>query len=116
MCIRDRRGVAVYSLSTGDNLFFPFGSLGNARRRSGGRLQYGSINFKLDRENGSDDYRPMAYDLRTEVGGVYWISTNDDHHVAIDYNGGNYMSSYLNKADVFQDGPADSAPIKPILK
>lgn len=110
------RGVAVYSLSTGDNLFFPFGSLGNARRRSGGRLQYGSINFKLDRENGSDDYRPMAYDLRTEVGGVYWISTNDDHHVAIDYNGGNYMSSYLNKADVFQDGPADAAPIKPILK
>ena len=29
---------------------------------------------------------------------------------------GNYMSSYLNKADVFQDGPADAAPIKPILK
>ena len=29
---------------------------------------------------------------------------------------GNYMSSYLNKADGFQDGPADAAPIKPILK
>lgn len=110
------RGVTVYSLSTGDNVFLSFGSLGNPRRRENGRLQYGSINFKLDRENKSDDYRPMAYDLRTQVGGVYWISTNDNTHVAIDYNGGNYMSSYLNVSDVFQGGKADAVPIKPILK
>ena len=111
------RGVAVYSLSKGDNVFFPFGSFGNPRRRNGGMLQYASINFKLDRDNNSDDYRPMAYDLTTHIGGVYWITASDSkRHVAIDYNGGNYMSSYLNTEDVFQTaGAADAAPIKPIL-
>lgn len=113
------RGVAIYSLSTGDNIFFSFGSLGNPRRRRGGLLQYASIDFKLNRDNASDDYRPLAYDLRTQVGGCYWLSpSNSTTHVAIDYNGGNYMSSYLNHGDVFQTNntDADALPIKPVRK
>ena len=82
-------------------------------------MQYASIDFKLNRDNASDDYRPLAYDLRTQVGGCYWLSpSNSTTHVAIDYNGGNYMSSYLNHGDVFQTNntDADALPIKPVRK
>ena len=111
---RGVRGVAVYCVDDGDNIFFPFGSLGNPRRRQGGLLQYGSVSFTL--QGGANDYRPMAYKLYTQVGGCYWVQENasPSYHVAIDYNGGNYMSSYLNQADVFQGGVSDALPIKPI--
>lgn len=112
---RGVRGVAVYSVNNGDNVFFPFGSLGNPRRRENGRLQYGSVHWPLT--GGANNYRPMAYKLYTQVGGAYWVHENSspDEHVAIDYNGGNYMSSYLNRIDVFQTGgTADALPIKPI--
>lgn len=111
---RGVRGVAVYCVDNGDNIFFPFGSLGNPRRRRGGLLQYGSVERTL--QGGANDYRPMAYKLYTQVGGCYWVheSSPVDEHLAIDYNGGNYMSSYLNRADVFQDNISDALPIKPI--
>lgn len=109
------RGVVIYSQENGDNVFFPFGSLGHPRRRDNGRLQYGSVNWKL--KGGANNYRPMAYDLLHQVGGAYWITgSNASNHAAIDYNGGNYMGSYLNKGDVFKTGGhSDALPIKPIV-
>lgn len=111
------RCVVVYSLATGDNILFPFGCFGNPRRRDRGWLQYGSVGRKLS--GGANNYRPMAYDLLYQVGGTYWIATTDKTHVAIDFNGGNYMSSYLNAGDVYQQGAtntnpgaADALPIK----
>lgn len=112
------RGVVVYSQENGDNVFFPFGSLGHPRRRRDGLLQYGSVNFKLVAGSSSDanDFRPGAYDLLHQVGGAYWTTgSSASNHAAIDYNGGNYMSSFLNKDDVFQSGnTSDALPIKPI--
>lgn len=119
------RGVVVYSQENADNVFFPFGSLGHPRRRRDGLLQYGSVNWKLVANQWGDanDFRPMAYDLLHQVGGAYWTTgSSSTSHTAIDYNGGNYMSSYLNKDDVFQTGDnitpkdpkSDALPIKPI--
>lgn len=112
------RGVVIYSQENADNVFFPFGCLGHPRRRRDGLLQYGSVNFKLTGDRAAaNNYRPMAYDLLHQVGGAYWITGSDaTHHAAIDYNGGNYMGSYLNKDDVFQTGnTSDALPIKPII-
>lgn len=115
------RGVVVYNQKTADNLFFPFGALGHARRRRNGILQYGSVNWRL--KGGANNYRPMAYDLIHQVGGVYWMTGSDaKNHAAIDYNGGNYMSSYLNHVDVFQTdydnnaktGKSDALMIRPV--
>lgn len=109
------RGVVVYSQETGDNVFFPFGSLGHPRRRGNGRLQYGSVNIKLEGLT-ANDFRPMAYDLLHQVGGAYWITgSSATNHAALDFNGGSYMGSFLNKGDVFQTGDkSDALPIKPI--
>lgn len=110
------RGVIVYSQENGDNVFFPFGSLGHPRRRRDGLLQYGSVNFKLT--GATNEFRPMAYDLLHQVGGAYWITgSSTSNHVAIDYNGGNYMGSFLNTGDVYQtSNTSDALPIKPIIK
>jgi len=109
------RGVIVYSQENADNVFFPFGSLGHARRRVNGRLQYGSVNWLL--YGGANNYRPLAYDLLHQVGGAYWlIGKSSTSHAAIDFNGGNYMASFLNLNEVFQTGgTSDALPIKPII-
>lgn len=110
------RGVVVYSQENGDNVFFPFGSLGHPRRRRNGLLQYGSVNWKL--RGDANDFRPMAYDLLHQVGGAYWTTgSSETKHAAIDFNGGSYMGSYLNQNDIFQsdgDTTSDALPIKPI--
>lgn len=111
------RGVVVYSQENADNVFFPFNCLGHPRRRRDGRLQYGSVNWLLSSDG--NRFRPMAYDLLHQVGAAYWTTGSDaSHHTAIDFNGGNYMASYLNKSDVFQsngDTTSDAMPIKPII-
>ncbi|MDE6484299.1 MAG: hypothetical protein K2L14_02755 [Duncaniella sp.] len=58
---RGVRGVVVYSVSSGNNVFFPFGRWGHPRRRASGELQYGSVDFIL--KGGNNNYRPMAYAL-----------------------------------------------------
>lgn len=117
---RGVRGLVIYNINTGNNIFFPFGRWGHPRRRRNGELQYGSVDVLLDRSNvPSDPYRPMAYALKYQTGAAYWTkSSGGDHHVALDFNAGNYMTSYLNVGDVFQtDGTkADALPIKPIRK
>ena len=60
----------------------------------------------------------MAYSLVNQIGGCFWITGGEPKkHVAIDFNGGNYMSSYLNSEDVYQtSNKADALLIKPIVK
>ncbi|MCM1111029.1 MAG: hypothetical protein NC336_07475 [Clostridium sp.] len=114
---RGVRGLVIYNINTGNNIFFPLGRWGHPRRRRNGELQYGSVDVLLDRDNvPSDPYRPMAYALRYQTGAAYWTSSTDNTHVALDFNAGNYMTSYLNHGDVFQtdDTKADALPIKPI--
>ena len=113
---RGVRGVTVYSLETGNNVFFPFGAWGNPRRRRDGLLQYGSVNWLLLGDG--NNCRPMAYSLVNQIGGCFWITGGEPKkHVAIDFNGGNYMSSYLNSEDVYQtSNKADALLIKPIVK
>lgn len=116
------RGVVIYSRTTGNNIFFPFGRWGHPRRRRGGMLQYGSVDFLLT--GNTNNYRPMAYALKYQVGACYWMTDNaNDQYISIDFNGGNYMSSYLPVLDVFQTGSngstpgyADALPVKPIRK
>ncbi|MCM1449385.1 MAG: hypothetical protein NC082_03515 [Clostridiales bacterium] len=110
------RGAVVYSTTTGNNVFFPFGRWGHPRRRRNGELQYGSVDFLLSSD--TNIYRPMAYGLMYQVGAAFWTTAADaTHKTAIDFNGGSYMSSYLNHDDVFQSGgKADALPVKPIRK
>lgn len=125
-------GVVVYSLSEGENVFFPFGATGHARRKSRiwlipaareedyGYMRYGSLDARLGRDNNSDCYRPMAWDLPSQKGGAYWTNSGTVNGIAIDFNAGNYMTNYLNKDDLYtnpNDGSKpDALPIKPVLK
>lgn len=129
--VRGVRGVVIYSHTKAANLFFPFGMSGHARRKSRdnsngsrkayGVMRYGSVDFKLTDKDAYNNYRPMAYDLPSQSGAAYWLNSGGNEGIAIDFNGGNYMSSYLNEGDLFLPPawgqpiqPADACPIKPI--
>lgn len=85
-------------------------------------MRYGSVDYKLTDKDAYNNYRPMAYDLPSQSGSAYWINSGNTEGIAIDFNGGNYMSSYLNKSELFlypvswgkDQQPADACPIKPI--
>lgn len=98
------QGAVVYCLGHGDNIFFPFGATGHARRinhewyagsngkldeRSGhGVLTYGDVTGRLGGDNNpqaagskgntyareTDNYRPLAYRLPDNIGAIYWVS------------------------------------------
>lgn len=120
-------GVIIYSHSEGDNVFFPFGAIGHARRKSreffvgptvitedNGYLRYGSVDNRLTRD--TDMYRPMAWDLPSQKGAAYWVNSGQKYGVAIDMNAGNYMLNYLNDDDLFTvNSLPDALPIKPII-
>ena len=138
------RGVIAYSKNRGDNVFFPFGITGHARRKSEtskpgespvnspvyGLMRYGSIDNKMDIRD-FDFYRPMAWDLPSQMGAPYWINNDNGNQsaagnvypCAIDFNAGNYMVAYLVEANLLLTETAadkstlskfDAAPIKPI--
>ena len=135
------RGVVVYSKKTGDNIFFSFGRNGHARRKSQtfgkttrnqsapgyGIMQYGSVDQLL--YDGANDFRPLAYDLPAQSGGIYWLNngTNggsagefvkDVTPIAIDFNGGSSMGSYVMASDLLNNDKdsfkSDALPIRPI--
>lgn len=137
---RGVRGAVVFALSNGDNVIFPLGATGHARRKTRGCLpggtqwsdyvngygymRYGNVDYKL--EGGANFYRPMAWNLPAQMGGAYWINHTDRTSVnpnvipiAIDFNYGNFMHYFLNIADVFvyytQKVP-DALPIRPVHK
>lgn len=138
------RGVVAYSLLNGRNVFFPFGALGHARRKSRewyldssnamktklgyGLLRYGSVDVKLGGDLGQNgekykynDYRPMAYNLPDQHGGAYWLGAVDgNHRIALDFNYGNYMTADLGIDDLYtrinksEPFTSDALPIKPV--
>lgn len=97
------QGAVVYCLAHGDNMFFPFGATGHARRineewyaengglskrSSYGLLNYGDVTGRLGGEANNaaaagskgntynrdyDNYRPLAYRLPDNFGAIYWL-------------------------------------------
>ena len=127
------RGVIIYAKSNGDNLHFPMGSTGHGRRKSRGLnaagtghvqsygyMRYGSVDYRL--EGTFNNYRPMAWDLPSQKGAAYWtftdkVTKDGAKGIAIDFNSGNYMASYLNSGDLYLvDNKPDALPIKPVHK
>lgn len=129
------RGVLVYSLSDADNVLFPLGATGHARRKSQyfsmttygsrvyGYMRYGSVDTRMSSDR--DNHRPLAWDLPAQFGAGYWINSNAtktedrEAQIAIDFNYGNYMGGYLGKGDLYTDNNtniSDALPIRPVHK
>lgn len=123
------RGVLVYSLSDADNVLFPLGASGHARRKSQyfsmttygrrvyGYMHYGSIDTRMNSDR--DNHRPLAWDLPSQFGAGYWINSNthSEDQIAIDFNYGNYMCGLLAKGDLYTDNNtkiSDALPIRPV--
>ena len=137
---RGVRGVVIYSHYDGNNIFFPFGAYGHGRRKGRvadtnwdskrmayGMMHYGSLEYKLT--GNANKFRPLAYDLPAQSGACYWINSSENASpkggygtkeripIAIDFNGGNYMASWLWYDDLTSDTQGwtfDALPIKPI--
>ena len=126
------RGIIVYSLSDADNVLFPLGASGHARRKSRyfpydgkniykvyGTMRYGSVDTRLEGTT-NNIYRPLAWDIPSQFGAGYWINSNtgSKKQIAIDFNYGNYMGGYLGDEDLYTDGSgtklSDALPIRPI--
>ncbi len=83
------RGVIAYNPNTGNQLLFPIGKAGMARRRqfnvggSGttqlnrrGTLWYADVNTVLSQSaNANNKWRPIPYNLTIVPGGIYWIDS-----------------------------------------
>lgn len=152
------RGVVAYCLIHGHNLFFPIGSSGHSRRKSRlyklggdkkltgtkgyGLLRYGSVDVRLGGDDGSfaatpdgwsnaNDYRPMAYTIDEQRGGIYWMtnsgtvtSGSEPNRIAIDFNYGNYMVAELGTDDLYPyisylntgSRQSEAVLIKPVYK
>ncbi len=134
------RGAVVYALSNGDNVPFPLGASGHARRKTRGckpggtawgdytsgygYMRYGNVDYRLTGDVNS--HRPLAWDLPSQMGAAYWINhqyrTEDNPNrlpIAIDFNYGNFMSYFLNMADIFvyyggNNMVSDALPIRPV--
>ncbi len=126
------RGVVAYNNQTGANIFFPFGQYGHARRKcqywtlspdyvsfnitdGNGTLRYGSLDVRLGGTMGQhgtgreyNDYRPMAYNLPDQEGGVYWFGEKDGNDIAADFNYGNYMTGVLGASNLYTRSEFDS--------
>lgn len=128
---RGVRAVVAYSLTYGDNVLFPLGARGHARRKNvrwvysstmrgmaratgNGVLKYGSMDIKLGgydltgygkTEMNVNDYRPMAYDNTSQFGAIYMCTGITDYKgqksLAIDYNYSNYMTGALDDNSLY---------------
>lgn len=111
------RSVIVYSKKAGDNIMFPLGATGHARRHSrdpmtsnpvvsrNGLLRYGDLNEPMT--GYKNLFRPMAWKNFSQYGAVYWAScgsqtrakevhamdedSSEGYIIAVDFNYGNYM-------------------------
>ncbi len=132
------RAAVVYALSNGDNVLFPLGASGHARRKSRGcrpggstwndyvdgygYMRYSNADYRL--EGGVYTFRPMVWDIPGQMGASYWINNDDavgaaNHRVAIDFNYGSFTTYYLNDPDVYvwrNQTESDALPIRPIHK
>lgn len=122
--VNGMRGVFVFNLSNGNNIFFPIGAFGMGRRVSGqsvisdqrGYLRYGASATVLDSKNGLyNKHRPICYDNPHNPGCLYWLKKPEGNWVAWDMN---YMdmtfAPYDHACSQYYNG--DAIPIKPVLK
>ncbi|MDE7449134.1 MAG: hypothetical protein K2M72_02845 [Paramuribaculum sp.] len=147
-------GAVIYCLGHGDNLFFPFGATGHARRinketyvtesggmavRSGyGMLAYGDVSGRIGGDNtasaagpkgnaysnDANNYRPLAYRLPDNMGGIYWVSRSSNNsydlsYMGLDFNSANnqvsnYPTSNLFNSDSRYSLGSDALPIRPV--
>ncbi len=141
---RGVRAVVAYSLTYGDNVLFSLGPRGHARRKNtrwvmnstkkgittesgNGVLKYGSVDVELGGYTWTglakntlhaNDYRPLAYELRTQFGAIYMCSGltsyNGQESLAIDYNYTNYMTSALDVTSLYTGNNSDAGPLRPV--
>ncbi len=131
------RGIIIYSKKKGDNIFLPLGATGHGRRRSrpmattntpNGYMRYGDLDDLMT--GNTNIFRPMAWNLRDQMGAVYWTScgTADDakalsaadplygdegYIVAFDMNFGNYMVGRGRAAQYNNNGVGwDALPMR----
>lgn len=133
------RGVVAYSLKNGRSIFFPFGAVGHARRKSrewgltdqmaitfsagNGLLRYGSVDVRLGGDMGQNgvwvvngktrDYRYNDYRPMAynlpEQHGGAYWLGSAADKIAMDFNYGNYMTAELGIDDLFTEGNASDA-------
>lgn len=133
------RGVLAYSLRNGRNIFFPFGALGHARRKSrewgltdkmaitfsvgNGLLRYGSVDVRLGGKLGQNgqwtqpdgsvrDYRYNDYrPMAYNLPSQFGGAYwhSDNTSLAMDFNYGNYMTAELGTDDLYTQGNASDA-------
>ncbi len=113
-------GVFAYNKSKGNQIFFPIGAAGYARRHNkegNGALRYGDVNSPLS--SSWNDYRPLAYDLYKQRGAIYWLDNKgnlgtaekDGGDFAIDMNFFSFNFDALGKSNCGNN----AAPLKPVV-
>ena len=145
------RAVIAYSLKHGDNILFSLGSASHPRRKSAskvvgtpqklkviytsGYMRYGSLDCRIGYDgyrakNDVNNYRPMAYNLPSQYGAIYWVRNGwgkhnniEKNYLTMDFNYGNYMTNVLINEDVFTGEVinndysklySDAVPIRPV--
>ncbi|MDE6120427.1 MAG: hypothetical protein K2F63_01410, partial [Muribaculaceae bacterium] len=129
------QGMIAYHKTSGHSIFFSFGAAGHARRKNSsgngyGLMRYGSVDTKLSGANSStnaafyyryNNYRPLAYNLPEQKGGVYWLrdfnlatSSTSNNIIAMDFNSGNYMVNELGTQDLYTGSASDACCIRPV--
>ena len=119
------RGFIVYNATTGNQILFPIGKYGMARRTQFnvassadyGYLRYGDVYDLLTQAaNEFNKYRPIPYDLRMCPGAVYWINLPQPNGHPSGYCGGwdmNYFS--LDFSSYTYNNRNDACPVKLVV-
>ena len=112
------RGFLVYNSDNANQIFFPIGANGIARRtvQSGtgnnlGTLRYSSVNYLLTEANGaSNPYRPISFNMPPVQGAVYWLEKTslappdpspgwDMNYFDMNFNAYDYACCYKTNGD-----------------
>ena len=79
------RGIFIYNIDRGDNIFLPIGKSGYGRRRGNdGILRY--ANREAPMTLAEARYRPLLYSIYTNEGAIYW-SGKHEHQNGNGYSG-----------------------------
>ncbi len=123
------RACVVYDSSNGNQIIFPMGSIGQARRNRNmsGTISYGGLRGVLT--GNTNTMRPMTYDLYRMPGALYWLKQpakrSDNSDCAswdINYNNfvfNHYSDGSLAKpsdGSITSSNSSDALPIRLIYK
>ncbi len=117
---RGMRGVFVYNVENGRNLFFPIGAVGYGHRKhqfaeeAYGMLRYATTNVRI-----KSPYRPLLYNLDTQYGAIYWTAGTTDGYTGdgwdinfnqLDFNVFTYSNAFAkttNADGTYKDNGVD---------